>query len=76
MQKIKHPKPWLVQLASGTKRNISKIIKDCSLNLNGLETIVDLNILPIGSYDVLIRMFWLEKHHFHSKLFRKYFKIY
>ena len=28
--------------------------------MNGLNTCVDLNVLPLGSYDVLIVMDWLE----------------
>ena len=30
--------------------------------MNGFSTQVDLNILPLGSYDFLIVMDWLEKH--------------
>ena len=30
--------------------------------MNGLVTCVDLNVLPLGSYDVLIGMDWLEAH--------------
>ena len=30
--------------------------------MNGLVTSVDLNVLPLGSYDVLIGMDWLEAH--------------
>jgi hypothetical protein len=30
--------------------------------VNGMYTNVDLNIIPLGSYDILIRMDWLEKH--------------
>ena len=32
--------------------------------MNELNTHDDLNILPLGSYDLLIRMDWLEKHIF------------
>ena len=52
--KVKHDKPWLVQLATGTKRIVSKIVTNSEVNLN---------ILPLGSYDVLISMDWLEQHH-------------
>ena len=52
-----------MQLATGIKRRISELIKGCPLNLNGLETSADFNILPLGSYDVLIRTDSLEKHH-------------
>jgi hypothetical protein len=31
--------------------------------MNGLNTKVDVNIIPLGSYDCLIGMDWLEKHH-------------
>lgn len=31
--------------------------------MNGLNTKVDLNILPLGSYDHLIGMDWLEQNH-------------
>jgi hypothetical protein len=30
--------------------------------MDGMETKVDLNVLPLGSYDLLIGMDWLEKH--------------
>ena len=32
------------------------------LVMEGLITHVDLNVLPLGSYDVLTRMNWLEAH--------------
>ena len=41
--------------------------------MNGLSTKVDLNIFPLGSYDCLICMDWLDQHHaildFHNKVF-------
>jgi len=41
--------------------------------MNGINTIVDLNIIPLGSYHVLIGMDWLESHHaildFYNKSF-------
>jgi len=33
------------------------------LNLNGLNSVADLNIIPLGSYHVLVGMDWLESHH-------------
>jgi hypothetical protein len=29
----------------------------------GMNTLVDLNILPLGSFDCLIGMDWLDQHH-------------
>ena len=45
------------------KRKVSKIVKECEVNLNGFLMEVNLNILPLGSYNVLIGMDWLEQHH-------------
>ena len=61
--KEKHDKPLLVQLAIGTKQKVSQIVRNCKVNLNGFPTNVILNILPLGSYDILIGMDWLEQHH-------------
>ena len=54
--KCKHDRSWTVQLATGTKRKVSELVKRCPLDMNGLNTVVDLNIIPLGSYHVLIRM--------------------
>ena len=40
-----------------------EIVKYCEVNLNSYPTKVNLNILPLGSYDILIDMDWLEQHH-------------
>jgi hypothetical protein len=33
------------------------------MDMNGLSTREDLNILPLGSYDYIIGMDWLDQHH-------------
>jgi hypothetical protein len=33
------------------------------MDMNGLSTREDLNIIPLGSYDFLIGMDWLDQHH-------------
>ena len=53
----------MVQLAIDMKRKVSEIVKECEVKLNGFLTKVNLNILPLGSYNVLISMDWLEEHH-------------
>jgi hypothetical protein len=58
-----HGKYWLVQLVTGAKRKVVELVKSCLVGMNGLSTKVDLNIFPLGSYDFLIGMDWLEKHH-------------
>ena len=44
------------------KRKVTEIVKDCRLNFNGLDTTINFNVLPLGSYDILIGMDWLEAH--------------
>ena len=62
LQQDTFEKSWLVQLSTGTRRKVTSFVKKCDFIMNGLKTHVDLNILPIGSYDLLIGMDWLEKH--------------
>eukprot|EP00253_Pinus_taeda_P015634 PITA_15634 len=62
LQPTKFKSPWLVQLATGAKRRVVSKLKDCSFTIAGQPVTADLNILPLGSYDILIGMDWLEKH--------------
>eukprot|EP00253_Pinus_taeda_P022443 PITA_22443 len=62
LQPARFKNPWLVQLATGAKMRVTAKIKDCSLTIAGESVVVDLNVLPLGSYDVLIGMDWLERH--------------
>jgi len=39
------------------------MVRGCSISLNGVNSSVDLNIIPLGSYDILIGMDWLDKNH-------------
>ena len=52
----KFTKSWLVQIATGAKRKVTNFVKDCTLFMNQFETYVNLNVLILGSYDVLIGM--------------------
>ena len=53
---------WLVQLATGAKRKVTSFVKNCAVVMDQFENFVKLNVLPIGSYDILIDMDWLEQH--------------
>ena len=53
---------WLVQLATGAKRKVTCYVKECALLMDDFKTTVKLNVLPLGSYDLLIGMDWLEQH--------------
>jgi hypothetical protein len=63
LPRSRHGKYWLVQLATGTQREVNEMVKPCLMDMNRLNTKVDLNILPLGSYDYLIGMDWLDPHH-------------
>ena len=60
LKKVKHAKSWLVQLTTGTKRKVTYFIFDCEISINGHSTKLNLNVLPLGSYDIIIYMDWLE----------------
>jgi predicted aspartyl protease len=62
LKKLKHGKSWLVQLATGTKRKVVDFISDFEFSLDGQNIRTNLNILPLGSYDMIIGMDWLEQH--------------
>eukprot|EP00253_Pinus_taeda_P030851 PITA_30851 len=62
LQSVKFKNPWLVQLATGAKRWVTAKINDCPFIIADQPVTDDLNILPLGSYDILIGMDWLEKH--------------
>jgi hypothetical protein len=47
----------------GVKRKINELVKDFPIDMHGLNIKVDLKIIPLSSYDFLISMVWLEKHH-------------
>jgi hypothetical protein len=65
LEKSKLGKSSLVQLATRTKRGIHEMVRSCSISLNGVNGVnnsVDLNIIPLGSYDIIIGIDWLENH--------------
>src|SRR5713101_6438823 len=64
---------WLVQLATGAKRKVTCFVKKCAVVMDQFETIVKLNVLPLGSYDILIGMDWLEQHRVLLNCFDKTF---
>ena len=73
-KKDKHKKSWLVQLVTGTKRRVSELVEKFPLVMNGLITCVDMNVLPLGSYDFLIGMDWLEAHRVKLDCYNKNFE--
>ena len=64
----------LVQLATGSKHKVVSYVKYSELLMNDFIMHVDLNILPLGSYDLLIGRDWIEKQRVMLNCFEK--KIY
>ena len=62
LKKIRQAKSWLVQLAIGMKRKVVDFISNYEFSLGGLNIKTNLNVLLLGSYDVIIGMDWLEGH--------------
>ena len=69
----KFAKSWLVQLAIDAKRKVISFVNDCIVNMAQFETSIKLNVLPLGSYDMLIGMDWLEQHRVVLNCFDKNF---
>ena len=69
----KFEKSWLVQLATRTKRKVVNYVESCEMLMSQFKTQVKLNVLPLGSYDILIGMDWMERHQVVLNCFQKIF---
>ena len=56
VQAVKFKNSWLVQLATRAKRRVLAKVSNCPLVLANQSIMVELNVLPLGSYDILIDM--------------------
>ena len=48
-------------------------VKYCTVNMDMFENYVKLNVLPLGSYDMLIGIDWIEQHRVVLNYFDKTF---
>jgi hypothetical protein len=62
LQQVKHVKSWLLKLATRTKIKVTEVIPACQFIMKELPTQETLNMLPLGSYDLLIGMDWMVAH--------------
>jgi hypothetical protein len=69
----KHGKSWVVQLATRAKIKFNEMVNSCLMDMNGMSTETYLKIFPLGSYECIIGMDWLDQHHvildYHKKEF-------
>ena len=56
------------------QQKVSEVVRKCPFVMVGLVTCVDLNVLPLGSYDVLSGMDWLEAHKVKLDCYNKTFE--
>jgi hypothetical protein len=49
-------------MASGAKKKVGGKVKDCNINLGDFVTSENLYVTILGSYDIVIRMDWIESH--------------
>ena len=62
LNKEVHAKSWLVQLATSTKKRIHHWVRVCAFELNGMPSSTHLNVITLGSYNMLLGMDWLYLH--------------
>lgn len=62
LQYIKFKNLWMVQMATEAKKRVLEKVKNCLVELADQLIRVNLNMLPLGSYDVLNGMDWMENN--------------
>ena len=72
-KKVRHARPWSVQLATEAKGKVTECVANCEISIQDHVTRINLNVLPLGSYDMIIGMEWLEKYKVLLNLFDKTF---
>lgn len=53
---------WQVELAIGSEVVVDSLVRSFCLDLGTFTTIVDLHILPLGSYEIVLGMDSLATH--------------
>ena len=53
-KKLKHAKSWLMQLETRTKRKVVDFVSNFEFILDGQNIRQKLNILPLGSYNMIM----------------------
>ena len=66
-------KSMFFQLSTGTKIKVVSYVENCEMFMSQFKTQVKLNVLPLGYYDVLIGMDWMERHPVVLNCFEKTF---
>ena len=62
LSNIRYAKPWSVQLATGARKKVTEFLVDCEVKIMDHVARINLNVFPLGSYDMIIGMEWLAKY--------------
>ena len=62
LRKEVHVYSWLVKLDTRTKKRVHYWVRARAFELNGMPTPTHLNVLQLGSYNMLMGMDWLYLH--------------
>ncbi|KAM0067228.1 putative transcription factor interactor and regulator CCHC(Zn) family [Helianthus debilis subsp. tardiflorus] len=68
-------KPLSVEVASGKPLVLDSVIHNCQLNLDNHLFPIDLTPMQLGSFDIIVGMDWLTKHHAEVVCFNKIVRI-
>eukprot|EP00253_Pinus_taeda_P013432 PITA_13432 len=52
----------MVEMASGSLQSVGSMVRDCSVNIGGCDTKMNLYSTTLGTYDLIVGMDWLESH--------------
>ena len=59
---VKARNKWQVELALGSRVSADIIAPDCKIHMKSFTTLANLRVIPLGSYDIVLGMDWLEQH--------------
>ena len=60
LAKLSHAKSWSFQLATREKRKVTNFIANCEFKFQDHVNSINLDILHLGSYDMIIGIDWLK----------------
>ncbi|KAF5756306.1 putative nucleotidyltransferase, Ribonuclease H [Helianthus annuus] len=75
VSRTKLGKPLTVEVASGYPVVLDSVLRNCQLNLNDHLFPIDLMPLQLGSFDIIVGMDWLAKHHAEVVRFEKIVRV-
>jgi len=62
LNKEVHAESWSVHSTTRTKKRVHHWVRVCAFDLNGMPTSAHINVLPLGSYSMILGMDWLYLH--------------